>query len=90
MSDYLEWILVILLPTALGYGIVGGIRAARWAAERRSAASYYSQPTVEPIERLAAHACAARAPSWSRWRRASTCRPSSCACGRSAAPTSTR
>jgi len=54
VSDYLEWVLVILLPTALGYGIVGGVRAARWAAERRSAARYYSQPTVEPIERLAA------------------------------------
>ncbi len=54
MSDYLEWVLVILLPTAVGYGIVGGVRLARWAAERRSHARYYSQPTAEPIERLAA------------------------------------
>ncbi len=54
VSDYLEWILVILLPTAIGYGILGGIRAARWAAERRSARRFYSEPTVEPIERLAA------------------------------------
>jgi hypothetical protein len=54
VSDYLDWILVILLPTAIGYGILGGIRAARWAAERRSVSRFYSQPTAEPIERLAA------------------------------------
>jgi hypothetical protein len=44
-----ELIAVFLLPTALGFGALGAIRACRWAAQRRT------RPTVaEPIGRLAA------------------------------------
>jgi hypothetical protein len=44
-----ELIAVILLPTALGFGTLGSIRALRWAARRRS-----RPPVLEPIERLGA------------------------------------
>jgi hypothetical protein len=44
-----EWIAAILLPTALGFGMLGAIRALRWAGERRA-----RPPAVEPIERLSA------------------------------------
>jgi len=90
VSDYLEWVLVILLPTALGYGIVGGVRAARWAAERRSAARYYSQPTVEPIERLAARSAPAPCGAGVGGDQRRPAGQAVGACGRSAAPTSTR
>jgi hypothetical protein len=46
-----ELILVILLPTALGYATVGGVRLARWAAKRRSLSQ---APLLEPIERISA------------------------------------
>jgi len=46
-----EFILVIMLPTALGYGLILSFRGFRWACGRwpRSRA-----PEVEPIERLTA------------------------------------
>jgi hypothetical protein len=44
-----EWVAVILLPTALGFGTLGAIRVLRWAARWRS-----RPPAVEPIERLGA------------------------------------
>jgi hypothetical protein len=50
VRPYLEYILVILLPTALGYGVIASIRGLRWAAERRRQAH---RPPPEPIERLA-------------------------------------
>ncbi len=51
MSPYLEFILVIMLPTAVGYGLILSFRGFRWASERwrRSRA-----PELEPIERLTA------------------------------------
>jgi hypothetical protein len=45
-----EYILVILLPTALGYGVIASIRGLRWAGERRRRAH---PPPPEPMERLA-------------------------------------
>ena len=56
MSPVIELIGVILLPTAVGYGVLGLIRFWRWAASRRSAAKAqaYTVVTAEPIERLAA------------------------------------
>ena len=56
MSPAIELIGVILLPTAVGYGVLGLIRGGRWVARRRSAvkARSYSVVTAEPIERLAA------------------------------------
>jgi hypothetical protein len=46
----IELIAVILLPTALGYALLGSVRVVRWAAERRSRV-----PAVEPIERIGAN-----------------------------------
>lgn len=55
MSPAIELIIVIILPTAVGYAVLGGIRGCRWAAERRSRAHAREHPvTVEPIERLGA------------------------------------
>ena len=53
MSPYVELILVILLPTAVGYGVIGLVRGFRWASERRR--SRARRPEPEPIERLAAN-----------------------------------
>ena len=55
MSPAIELIIVILLPTALGYGVLGSIRGGRWVARRRSEARARAHPvTVEPIDRLGA------------------------------------
>jgi hypothetical protein len=44
-----ELIVAILLPTALGFGTLGGIRALRWVSRQRS-----RPPAAEPMERLGA------------------------------------
>jgi hypothetical protein len=44
-----EFIVVVVLPTALGFGAIGAVRVLRWAGQRRS-----RPVVVEPIERLAA------------------------------------
>jgi hypothetical protein len=51
VSPYVELILVVMLPTALGYGLIFSFRGFRWAYERwpRSPA-----PDPEPMERLTA------------------------------------
>jgi hypothetical protein len=54
VSGYVEAVVAVLLPTAIGYGVIAGIRTFRWLSARRSAARFYSHATVEPIERLAA------------------------------------
>ena len=55
VTGAIELIFVILLPTAVGYAVLGSIRACRWAAERRSRRRARTHPvTAEPIERLAA------------------------------------
>jgi hypothetical protein len=46
----IELIAVILLPTALGFALLGSVRMVRWAAERRARA-----PALEPIERIGAN-----------------------------------
>jgi hypothetical protein len=46
----IELIAVILLPTALGFALLGSVRVVRWAAERRTRA-----PALEPVERLGAN-----------------------------------
>lgn len=51
MAPVVELILVILLPTAIGYAAVAGVRLARWAAKRRSLSR---APVLEPIERIGA------------------------------------
>jgi hypothetical protein len=54
----LELVAVILFPTALGFGIIGGARALRWLSRRRQARAV---PPLEPIERLGANLCRLRA-----------------------------
>jgi len=55
VSAAIELIFVILLPTAVGYAVLGSIRAFRWVAERRSRKHPSPLPVmVEPIERLGA------------------------------------
>jgi hypothetical protein len=62
MRPAIEMIGVILLPTAVGYGVLGLIRAGRWAAERRIVKQARVHPVAtEPIERLAARMCRLRA-----------------------------
>ena len=51
MSPYLALIAVVLLPTAIGYGVIGAFRAARWANNWRESRIVVPEP--EPIERLA-------------------------------------
>lgn len=53
MSPYVELVLVIMLPTAVGYGMVALVRGFRWAGERNS--SRRPAPEPEPIDRLAAN-----------------------------------
>lgn len=50
MSPYLELVLVIMVPTAVGYGLIALVRAANWAGGRRPLAR---APQPEPIDRLA-------------------------------------
>ncbi len=50
MKVAVELILAFLLPTAAGFALLGGVRALRWAEERR-----YRPPAAEPIERLTAN-----------------------------------
>jgi len=56
MSPAIELIGVILLPTAVGYSLLGSVRLCRWVAERRKSARFRAEEpgTVEPIERLGA------------------------------------
>jgi hypothetical protein len=51
VSPYLALAAVVFLPTAIGYGVVGAFRAARWADNWRQ--SRIAPPPPEPIERLA-------------------------------------
>lgn len=56
MNPAIELIGVILLPTAVGYSLLGSVRLCRWIAERRRTSRFRVQEPVmaEPIERLAA------------------------------------
>jgi hypothetical protein len=51
VNPYVELGLVVMIPTAVGYGVIFSARGIRWAAERWPR----SQPAeLEPIERLTA------------------------------------
>ena len=47
------YLIVAVLPTAVGFAVIWGFRAARWLAERRRSAVAKAQPP-EPLERLGA------------------------------------
>ncbi len=53
MSPVFGYLLVFALPTAVGFAIVGALRAARWLGEAHRRARFRALPP-EPIERLAA------------------------------------
>ncbi len=54
MSPAIELIGVILLPTAIGYAILGSGRLLRWVARHRRVEQVLTNPVpTEPIERLA-------------------------------------
>jgi hypothetical protein len=50
----IELVLVILLPTAVGYAIIGGFRGIGWSSERWHRRRHRLAPPAEPIERLGA------------------------------------
>ena len=52
MNPVLAYVLLFALPTAVGFALIGAVRAARWLAEARYRARYQALP--EPIERLQA------------------------------------
>ena len=54
VSPVIELVIAILLPTAVGYAIIVGIRGTRWFTERQRQRRYVRTPTAEPIERLGA------------------------------------
>jgi hypothetical protein len=51
----IELVLVILLPTAVGYAIIGGFRGIGWSSERWHRRRHRLAPPAEPIERLGAN-----------------------------------
>ena len=54
MSPVIELIGIVLLPTAIGYALINGVRLARWAAGKRTVQRHLTRPVpAEPIERLA-------------------------------------
>jgi hypothetical protein len=55
VSPYGVFILVILLPTALAYGMVAVWHGLKWAKDRGWLRSRTPEPDPEPIERLAAN-----------------------------------
>jgi hypothetical protein len=50
----IELVLVILLPTAVGYAIIGGFRGIGWSSERWHRRRHRLAAPAEPIERLGA------------------------------------
>jgi hypothetical protein len=50
----IELVMVILLPTAVGYAIIGGFRGIGWSSERWHRRRHRLAAPAEPIERLGA------------------------------------
>ncbi|MGP8000512.1 MAG: hypothetical protein ACLPKI_24790 [Streptosporangiaceae bacterium] len=62
MSPAIELIGVVLLPTAIGYAILGSVRLARWVARQRPVERVITHEVpAEPIGRLAARLSRLRA-----------------------------
>ena len=57
----IEWVVVILLPTAAGYAIIAGFRGAYWSSERWRVRRQQSEAPAEPLERIGARLCRLRA-----------------------------
>ena len=54
VSPAVEWVIVLLLPTAVGGAIIWGLRGARWSSERWRARRHQLESQGQPIERLGA------------------------------------
>jgi hypothetical protein len=54
VGSAVEWVIVFLLPTAVGGAIIYGLRGVRWSSERWRARRYQFEAQGEPIERLGA------------------------------------
>jgi hypothetical protein len=54
VSPVVGYLLVFALPTAVGFAIIGALRAARWLGEARRQARFQAALDPEPIERLRA------------------------------------
>jgi hypothetical protein len=61
VTRVIEWVIVILLPTAAGYAIIAGFRGAYWSSERWRVRRQQSEAAAEPIERIEARLCRLRA-----------------------------
>jgi hypothetical protein len=56
VSPVIELVIAILLPTAAGYFIIGGLRGAYWSSERWNTRRHrLEKASAEPIERLGAN-----------------------------------
>jgi hypothetical protein len=55
VNPVVELVILVLIPTAAGYALIGGFRGLRWSAERWYAWRYRQAPPAEPMERLAAN-----------------------------------
>jgi hypothetical protein len=55
VSRIIELVIVILLPTAAGYAIIGGFRGIGWSSERWRIRRQQLAAPAEPIERLGAN-----------------------------------
>jgi hypothetical protein len=55
VSRVIELVIVVLLPTAVGYAVIGGFRGAGWSAERWYIRRHRLAAPTEPIERLGAN-----------------------------------
>jgi hypothetical protein len=53
VSPVVELVIVVLIPTAVGYAVIAVLRGGRWSVERWHARRYRTTAPVEPIERLA-------------------------------------
>jgi hypothetical protein len=54
VGSAIEWVIVLLLPTAVGGAIIVGLRGMRWSSERWQTRRYQLEPQGESIERLGA------------------------------------
>lgn len=55
VSSVIELVIIVLLPTAAGYAIIGGFRALGWFSESRYKRRHRLASPTEPIERLGAN-----------------------------------
>jgi hypothetical protein len=55
VNPVVELALIVLIPTAAGYALIGGFRGLRWCADRWYDWRYRQAPPAEPMELLLAN-----------------------------------